>query len=182
MKITNEFLKEVMPQSTESNRQKYLEWLNYFMPLYKIDTDERIEAFIANIAVESKYLASVVENVNYSVDRMLEIFKSDFDIDGNKIISEAERKKAISLKGNPRGIANFVYANQNGNGNEISGDGWKYIARGLIGITGKGNYAILSKETGEDFVSFPELLETPKCAVMSACWYFKKYVIDRGIV
>ena len=40
MKITNEFLKEVMPQSTEANRQKYLEWLNYFMPKYAIDSDK----------------------------------------------------------------------------------------------------------------------------------------------
>ena len=45
MKITNEFLKEVMPQSTEANRQKYLEWLNYFMPNIDIDSDKQVAAF-----------------------------------------------------------------------------------------------------------------------------------------
>ena len=56
MKITNEFLKEVMPQSTEANRQKYLEWLNYFMPIYKIDSDKEMAAFIAQIGHESQQL------------------------------------------------------------------------------------------------------------------------------
>ena len=55
MKITNEFLKEVMPQSTEANRQKYLEWLNYFMPIYNIDSDKEA-AFVAQIGHESGQL------------------------------------------------------------------------------------------------------------------------------
>lgn len=56
MKITNEFLKEVMPQSTEKNRLKYIDWLNHFMPIYKIDTEKRVAAFIAQIGHESGYL------------------------------------------------------------------------------------------------------------------------------
>ena len=56
MKITNEFLKEVMPQSTESNRQKYLEWLNYFMPIYSINDNDEIAAFIAQVGHESGQL------------------------------------------------------------------------------------------------------------------------------
>lgn len=61
MKITNEFIKEVMPQSTEANRQKYLEWLNYFMPKYGIDTDKEVAAFIAQIGHESGQLRYVEE-------------------------------------------------------------------------------------------------------------------------
>ncbi len=56
MKITNDFLKEVMPQSTESNRQKYLEWLNYFMPIYSINDNDEIAAFIAQVGHESGQL------------------------------------------------------------------------------------------------------------------------------
>lgn len=56
MKITNEFLKEVMPQSTEANRQKYLEWLNYFMAKYAIDSDKQVASFIAQIGHESGQL------------------------------------------------------------------------------------------------------------------------------
>lgn len=61
MKITNDFLKQVMPQSTEANRQKYLEWLNYFMPKYGIDTDKEVAAFIAQIGHESGQLRYVEE-------------------------------------------------------------------------------------------------------------------------
>lgn len=61
MKITNDFLKEVMPQSTEANRQKYLEWLNYFMPKYAIDSDKQVAAFIAQIGHESGQLRYVEE-------------------------------------------------------------------------------------------------------------------------
>ena len=61
MKITNDFLKQVMPQSTEANRQKYIEWLNYFMPKYGIDTDKKVAAFIAQIGHESGQLRYVEE-------------------------------------------------------------------------------------------------------------------------
>ena len=61
MKITNDFLKQVMPQFTEANRQKYIEWLNYFMPKYSIDSDKEVAAFIAQIGHESGQLRYVEE-------------------------------------------------------------------------------------------------------------------------
>ena len=131
MKITNEFLKEVMPQSTEKNRLKYIEWLNYCMPIYKIDTEKRVAAFIAQIGHESGYL-------RYS--------------------EEIASGKA--------------YEGRRDLGNIYAGDGIKYKGRGLIQITGRYNYAQLSKDLGEDFIKNPELLSTPKYAVQSACWYW----------
>ena len=131
MKITNEFLKEVMPQSTEKNRLKYIEWLNYFMPIYNIDTEKIVAAFIAQIGHESGYL-------RYS--------------------EEIASGKA--------------YEGRRDLGNIYAGDGIKYKGRGLIQITGRYNYAQLSKDLGEDFIKNPELLSTPKYAVQSACWYW----------
>ena len=61
MKITNDFLKQVMPQSTEANRQKYIEWLNYFTSKYSIDSDKEVAAFIAQIGHESGQLRYVEE-------------------------------------------------------------------------------------------------------------------------
>lgn len=133
MKITNEFLKEVMPQSTEKNRLKYIEWLNYFMPIYNIDTEKRVAAFIAQIGHESGYL-------RYS--------------------EEIASGKA--------------YEGRRDLGNIYAGDGVKYKGRGLIQITGRYNYAQLSKDLGEDFIKNPSLLSTPKYAVQSACWYWNK--------
>ena len=131
MKITNEFLKEVMPTSTEANRQKYLEWFNYYMPLYEINTDERIAAFIAQIGHESGQL------------RYSEEIASGKAYEGRKDL-----------------------------GNTQVGDGVKFKGRGLIQITGRSNYEKISKDLGEDFISNPELLATPKYAVQSACWYW----------
>jgi putative chitinase len=59
-------------------------------------------------------------------------------------------------------------------GNIYAGDGMKYKGRGLIQITGRYNYAQLSKDLGEDFIKNPELLSTPKYAVQSACWFWNK--------
>lgn len=133
MKITNDFLKQVIPQSTEANRQKYIEWLNYFMPKYSIDTDKEVAAFIAQIGHESGYL-------RYS--------------------EEIASGKA--------------YEGRRDLGNIYAGDGVKYKGRGLIQITGRYNYAQLSKDLGEDFIKNPELLSTPKYAVQSACWFWKR--------
>lgn len=57
-------------------------------------------------------------------------------------------------------------------GNSESGDGVKFKGRGLIQITGKINYAALSKEFGQDFLQHPELLEGPVWATMSAGWFW----------
>lgn len=51
--MTNEELKFMLPNSSEANRQKYLEWLNLYMPKYNINTSARIAAFMANVGVES---------------------------------------------------------------------------------------------------------------------------------
>jgi putative chitinase len=57
-------------------------------------------------------------------------------------------------------------------GNVNAGDGVKYKGRGFIQITGRANYAQLSKATQIDFLNSPELLESAENAVMSACWWW----------
>ena len=138
MILTNEDLKAMLPLSREVNIKKYIEWLNYYMPIYKINTDERIAAFIANIGVES----------------------------GNLIYNKEIASGA-------------AYEGRKDLGNIQKGDGKRFKGRGLIQITGRYNYTLISEDVGEDFISNPELLETPKYAVLSACWYFKKFVIDK---
>ena len=87
MKITNEFLKEVMPQSTEANRQKYLEWLNYFMPIYKIDSDKQVAAFIAQIGHESGQL------------RYSEELASGKAYEGRKDLGNTQQGDGVKFKG-----------------------------------------------------------------------------------
>ena len=139
---------------------------------YGLNTKLRISHFMAQIEHESG-LKPNNENLNYSAKRMLEIFKSDFDTNRDKWLSPKEKEKVLSLLGHPDRIANFVYANQNGNGNELSGEGWKYRGRGFIQITGKENYFRLHIDTDLDCVKNPDLLLEEANAMISALWFWK---------
>jgi len=138
---------------------------------YEINTPLRIAHFMAQIEHESG-LKPISENLNYSAKRMLEIFKSDFDTNRDKWLSPKEKEKVLSLLGHPDRIANFVYANQNGNGNEASGEGWKYRGRGFLQITGKENYFRLANDTDLDCLKNPDLLLEESNAMISALWFW----------
>jgi putative chitinase len=73
----------------------------------------------------------------------------------------------------PEKIANKVYGNRMGNGNEASGEGWKYRGRGYIQLTGKENYMAFDATVPEDITSNPDLVAT-KYALASAAFFFKK--------
>jgi len=140
---------------------------------FNITTNLRLAHFLSQCAHESGGFSVVKENLNYSEDRMVQIFKHDFDVNHDKVISDSEKKKAKELAGQPDKIGNFVYANQNGNGNEASGDGYKYSGRGYIQLTGRVNYAEFDKLVTEDIMESPGLVAT-KYPLSSAAFYFSK--------
>lgn len=150
---------------------------------FNINTPLRLSHFLSQCSHESGNFKSVSENLNYSVKRMLEIFKSDFDVNRDGLISESEKSKAKSIVGNPVAIGNFVYANQNGNGSESSGDGYRYRGRGYIQLTGKENYQKFDAFVNEDIVADPDLVAT-KYPLMSAAFFFNSNnlwkICDRG--
>lgn len=129
---------------------------------YGIDTSLRVAAWLAQIAHESARFACVVENLNYSAEGLQRIFPRHFPTDD--LAQKYARK--------PGPIASRVYANRLGNGDEASMDGWTYRGRGLIQITGRGNYLACGKALGLPLVSNPELLLTPSHAAMSAAWFW----------
>jgi putative chitinase len=155
--LTEKQLKSIMPKVSP----KYVPFLNKWMEHYGITTIERVRHFLAQIAHESCELTAVIENLNYSDSALLKVFPKYFDA-----------KKAKECQRNPEKIANIVYANRMGN--TEPGDGWKYRGRGAIMITGKANYAAISKDWKEDLVKNPELLEDPSNVIRSACWFWWK--------
>lgn len=63
-------------------------------------------------------------------------------------------------------------------GNIQPGDGMKFKGRGVIQITGRSNYAAVSKALGKDFINHPELLAIPKYAVEASAWWWQKHGLN----
>lgn len=151
---------------------------------YKM-TPERAAHFFGQVAHETGKFKLFTENLNYSADGLLKIFKYDFDVNKNRVIDANEKIKAGKLARNPEAIANFVYANQNGNGDEASGDGWKYRGRGALQLTGKANYKAFA-----DYLDKPEIMDNPdlvttEYAFESAIFFFDRNklwaIADKGV-
>lgn len=119
-----------------------------------------IAHFLSQVAHESGLFKHVFENLNYSASGLLKTFPKYFD-----------GKTAQAYARNPKKIANRVYANRMGNGDEDSGQGYLYRGRGYLHITGKRNYELFSKFIGEDCVQVPDLVAT-KYPMDSALWFF----------
>lgn len=127
---------------------------------YGLTTPLRIAHFMAQLEHESN-LKPVGENLNYSATALIRVFGKYFT-----------REEAKEYARKPYKIANRVYANRMLNGNEQSGDGWKYRGRGFIQITGKRNYIRLSKDTRIDYLNNPDWLLREPDAMISALWYW----------
>ena len=148
--------------------QNYLDW---YAPLLnelnntKIDNKLRVAAFIAQTSHESNDYSVLKENLNYSAQGLLKIFKKYFSAE-----------TAAQYARNPEAIANVVYANRLGNGDASSGDGWRYRGRGIVQITGRANYQAVSQYMYEDdrLLDNPDELLTIDGAVASACWFWNE--------
>lgn len=148
---------------------KYLSYLQKYMPEYGIDTPRRIVDFLAQLGDESGDFTKVRENLNYSADRLAAVWPKRF-----KGADGLPNEKARALHRNPEAIANSVYANRMGNGDEASGDGWRTRGVGLMQLTGTDNLRKCGDAIGLDLVARPELLEQPDGAVKAACWFWKE--------
>lgn len=141
---------------------KWVPWLNMTMLKYDINTLQRQAMFLAQLAHESGNFKHVSENLNYSAEALRRVFKKYFPTD----------ELALMYARQPEKIANRVYANRMGNGEESSGDGWKYRGRGLIQLTGKDNYAAFSLKANNNALLEPDLVAQPELAAESAGWFW----------
>ena len=128
---------------------------------YEVNTPLRIAHFMAQIEHESG-LKPISENLNYSASRLKIVFP--------KYFPSISLCNAYSNK--PEKIANRVYANRGGNGNEASGEGWKYRGRGFLQITLKENYFRLANDTDIDCLKNPDILLEEANAMISALWFW----------
>ena len=143
------------------------------MVYYKL-TPVRAAHFFAQTSHETGEFKVFSENLNYSSKGLQNIFGKYFPGTLNE-----------SYARNPEKIASRVYASRMGNGNEASGDGWKFRGRGALQLTGKDNYKAFAK-----YLNKPEIMENPDLVATtysfeSAMFFFDKNklwtICDRGI-
>jgi len=162
MVVTFDQLNDFFEDTGEDIIQRFVEPLNEMLEFYEINTPQRIAMFLAQVGHESGGLRTTKENLNYSAQGLRKTFAKYFTSDA--IANEYAKK--------PEKIANRVYANRMGNGDEASGDGYRYCGRGLIQLTGKQNYEAFAKDMEMDFAEATEWLSTDEGAVWSAGWFW----------
>jgi putative chitinase len=167
MVITEHQLKQILPSN--KNIPELCKALNNVLPRYNINTKNRIAGFLAQCGHESLDFTVLRENLNYSARGLRLTFPRYFrdDVIANQYARQPQR------------IANRVYANRMGNGNEASGDGWKHRGRGAIQLTGKNNYTSFSKSINKTVDETITYLETLEGAVESACWFWATNMLNR---
>lgn len=133
--------------------------------IFAINTPARRAAFLAQCMVESSNLSALEEDLRYSsVERIKLVFL--------RLRQLPEARLAAAVR-NPQVLGNLAYANINGNGNEASGDGWRYRGRGLIQTTGRANYEAAQIGLGRPYVSQPDLMAKPEDACLSAGFFWR---------
>jgi putative chitinase len=147
---------------------KVIEQIPGVIDTFKIDTAVKLAHFLAQCGHESGGFKIVNENLNYSTKGLQGIFKKYFP---TPILAEQYQRK-------PEKIANRVYASRMGNGDEASGEGFKFRGRGYIQLTGKQNYTAFGKAINEDIATNPDLVAT-KYPLLSAAWFFSKNCLTK---
>jgi len=147
--------------------------LDVAMKDFGIDTLPRMAAFIAQVGHESAQLTRCVESLTYSAQRLGAVWPRRFrSADG----SPTPLAREIAYQ--PECIANLVYAGRNGNGDEASGDGWRFRGRGLLQVTGRSNYRAVGEGLAQPFVARPQLLSEPRWACRSAAWWWQRHGLN----
>ncbi len=167
MELTKQQLRELLPKNP------YIDYwhnaLSQLLPDYEINTPQRIAAFIAQCAHESGNFVFLTENLNYKAESLMKIF--------GKYFKDMPTAKAYEKK--PEKIANRIYANRMGNGDEASGDGWRYRGRGLIQLTGKTNYTWFAASLEISAEEAAEYTQTFEGAAQSACWFWETNKLNK---
>ena len=111
----------------------------------------RAAHFFAQTGHETGDFKVFTENLNYSKDGLMKIFKKYFPTEANR-----------------------VYASRMGNGPEASGEGYKYRGRGAIQLTGQDNYeAFAAYCKRPDVLTNPDIVAT-ELSFESALWFFER--------
>jgi len=170
MELTKEQLRQIIPKNPYLDH--WYQDLSQLLPDYDINTPERIASFLAQCTHESNDFTALKENLNYRPASLRKLFPTHFETDE---IAE----HYASLPNKQESIANRMYANRMGNGDEASGDGYRYCGRGAIQITGKDNYFWFAASISITPEEASEYMQTFEGALQSACWFWENNNLNK---
>ena len=148
---------------------QWVDALNETFDRFAIQVPTQQAAFIGQCGHECGHFRILEENLNYKAATLMRLWPKRFPT----------QEIANAYAGNPKKIANMVYANRMGNRDEASGDGYRFRGRGCIQLTGHTNYFHAGKALGVDFVMEPDLVASPKYAAMTAGWFWSTHDCNR---
>ncbi|MDR6676915.1 hypothetical protein [Pseudomonas oryzihabitans] len=186
--ITLAMLQIIRPRRDETYYKKVLPFLNKYAAAYNVNTPLRIAHFLAQTGHESGFIVRS-EDGSYSAARMREMFgckggsknysriNDDCKLGRQRDRLWSEESKFVM---NSEVLLNFVYSSRMGNGDELSGDGYRYRGRGIIQLTGKDTYRRYTEihnrvnpEDPRDFLENPDLItESLQYGIESAFVYW----------
>ena len=164
MELTKEQLKQLLPKNPYIDH--WHKALSQLLPDYEINTPQRIAAFIAQCSHASGGFTALKESLNYKPATLRKLLGKYFPTD-------ALAEEYCAKPNKQEAIANRIYASRMGNGDEASGDGYKYCGRGLIQLTGKSNYVAFADSLEITPEEASEYLATFEGAAQSACWFWE---------
>jgi len=187
MNITSALLKTAEPANTDAYYDSIAPLMDQHARTYGIDTPIRVAHFLAQIGHESKFKIAQ-ENGNYSATRMRQVFgckggQGKYDAAADDCTAGRLREKLWTEEGkyanNAANLLSYAYASRLGNGDEASGEGFKYRGRGMIQLTGKTNYSKFTTAHNKknpadqrDFVANPDLVATDLNFGVESAFYF----------
>ncbi|AGS81164.1 lytic enzyme [Caulobacter phage Cr30] len=160
---------QCFPEISSVKRPEIYSYLVKYMTQYEILKPIEQAQFLAQCGHECASFSSFSENLNYSAEALRKVFGKYFPTDA--LANQYARK--------PQAIANRVYANRMGNGDEKSGDGWTFRGAGAIQQTGRKNIGAFALATGRNILQAAEYLRTTEGAVEGAAYYWKINNLNR---
>jgi putative chitinase len=155
--------------ASPTQARTFVDPLNAAMDRFDIVTAPRIAAFLGQCMVESGYLVHTEEGLYYrDAGRLAQIFPGNF----------RTAAEAAPYAKNPAKLGARIYADRLGNGDEASGDGWRYRGRGLLQMTGRANYVDAASALARPYVEQPQLVAQPEDACLTAAWFWHVHKLN----
>ncbi|TAM94746.1 MAG: hypothetical protein EPN39_16760 [Chitinophagaceae bacterium] len=177
-------LRQIFPNGNNDILSDLTDLLNKHMGDFGINSDVELAQFLAQVGEETgglKTISSSEHLTYYHISAIRDAFHTK-----THSMTDAQLRPYLN---NREGLANYFYANTNGNGSVASGDGYRYSGRGIFQLTGRSNYQMFTNYFNKinhdnmNFIVNPDLIANdPKYSILSGLWYFSHFVIGKVII